>query len=223
MSAQSISLLTLTRTAAADLTAERFVTAAGATCGAGALALGVARSAAASGAVFPLDVVGTAIVEAGAAISAGAEVQSDSSGRAVTASGGTILGVALQAAAGAGSRVEVLLGTQAGGKLAQVLVSNDVTVITAAGAVPVSGVALVTGGTGFALTLAAPQPGCRCQIKIASLASGSVTVTTPAGVTFDGTNNTATCNAAADELVLVYKSATQWQVLSNTSVTLSAV
>jgi hypothetical protein len=50
-----------------------------------------------------------------------------------------------------------------------------------------------------------------------------VVLTTAAGVTFDGTNNTATFNAAGDELVLGYKSATEWEVIENTSVTLSAV
>ena len=108
-------------------------------------------------------------------------------------------------------------------KLLKVADQNDVAAISAAGAVATSGIAIVAGGTGFALTLAAPTPGCRCRVKLASISSGSVTLTCATGVTVDGTNNRMTFNAANDEIELVYKSATQWQILANTSVDLSAV
>jgi hypothetical protein len=107
-------------------------------------------------------------------------------------------------------------------KLSNVAISNDVTVYSAAGAISISGKAAVVGGTGFALTLAAPQEGCLVDILLVSISSGSVTVKTPTGVTFDGTNNTATFNAASDELIIGYKSATQWQIFNNISVTLSS-
>jgi len=223
MSAQSVNLLTLPVTATGTLVANRFVTAAGSQTGSGEAALGVARSAAAIGALCSVDVLGTWTMEAGAAVSAGAEIQSDSSGRAITAAGGVVLGIALTAAGGAGSLLEVLPSTSLGTKFGNVLVSNDVGIISTATAVPISGISLVTGGTGLALTLAAPSPGCRAQVKVATISSGAVVVTTAAGVTFDGSNNTATFNAAADELILGYKSATEWQVILNTSVSLSSV
>jgi hypothetical protein len=88
-----------------------------------------------------------------------------------------------------------------------------------------NGVSAITGGTGIAdMTLAAPSPGDLATIRINSLSSGSVVVTTATGVTFDGTNNTATFDAANESLVLAYKSATQWQIVLNIGgVALSAV
>lgn len=92
-------------------------------------------------------------------------------------------------------------------------------------AVPVNGIAQIAGGTGIAdMTLAAPAAGSLVVIRIASITSGTVVVTTAAGVTFDGTNNTATFNAADDVLILVYKSATEWSIVLNAgSVALSSV
>lgn len=98
-----------------------------------------------------------------------------------------------------------------------------VTKYSTATAIAVYGKAVIAGGTGLAMTLAAPVAGCLCDINVLSLASGSVVVTCAAGVTFDGTNNTATFNAAADRLTIGYKSATQWEIFLNNSVTLSAV
>lgn len=109
MSIASTPVLTLTVAATATLVANRFVTALGAQTGAAGNALGVARSAAVSGERISVDALGTATVEAGAAISAGALVEADSVGRAVTKSAGVTLGRALEAAAGAGSLIEVLL------------------------------------------------------------------------------------------------------------------
>lgn len=217
-------ILALPHAITATVSPHRFVTAAGAHAGAGAAAHGVSQGDGASGDTIAVTVLGSAIVEAGAAISAGAEVQSDSVGRSTTSAGGIILGRALTAASAAGRKHEVLLYQQLGAKLGYVLASNDVTVVSANGALPISGISLIAGGTGLAgLTLAAPAPGCLARIRVATISSGNVVVTTAAGVTFDGTNNTATCNAAADELILAYKSATEWHVVSNTSVTLSAV
>lgn len=90
-----------------------------------------------------------------------------------------------------------------------------------------NGVSAITGGTdGISdMSLAAPSPGDLAIIRIDSLTpSKTVIVTTAAGVTFDGTNNTATFDAANESLVLAYKSATEWQVVLNIGgVTLSAV
>lgn len=89
----------------------------------------------------------------------------------------------------------------------------------------VNGVTLVTGGSGIAdLTLAAPTPGAVAIIRIASLTPGTVVVTADDGVTLDGTNNTATFNAADEALVLVYASATAWAIALNVGgVALSSV
>lgn len=88
-----------------------------------------------------------------------------------------------------------------------------------------NGLTVVTGGTGIAdLTLAAPQPGHRAVIRIGAIASGSVVVTTAAGVTLDGTNNTATFDAANEAIALVYNSPTAWAVELNVGgVALSSV
>lgn len=229
MGRQAIPVLALTVEAVAALTEHRFVLQTGAVCGANGAGIGVLQTDAAIGDPVAVTVLGTAILEAGAAVAAGANLESDSLGRGVTATNGPVLCRALEAAAAAGDKIEVLVMANASvvssaAKLAQVLASNDVIAISANGALPISGISLIAGGTGLAsLTLAAPQPGCQARIRVASLSSGNVVITTASGVTFDGTNNTATMNAAADELVLGYKSATEWLVIENTSTTLSAV
>ena len=65
MSKQAFPILTLTIAATATLVAERFVTQAGAVPAADANVLGVVRQAAVSGDKVTVDVLGTAIVEAG--------------------------------------------------------------------------------------------------------------------------------------------------------------
>jgi hypothetical protein len=79
-----------------------------------------------------------------------------------------------------------------------------------------NGVSAIAGGTGIAdMTLAAPSPGDQATIRLDSITSGTVVVTCAAGVTFDGTNEIATFDAAGETLVLAYKSATEWQVVMN--------
>lgn len=110
MSAQNTSLLTLTATASGAVAANRFVTPTGAQAGADANTLGASRAAAASGEKLSVDALGTAVVEAGAAVSAGDTVKSDANGKAITwATSGAKVGVALQAASGDGVLIEVLL------------------------------------------------------------------------------------------------------------------
>lgn len=96
---------------AGAISAHRFVTATGAQAGADANTFGVSlASAAGAGEQVPVIVLGTATVEAGAAISAGATVKSDASGRAIPwATAGAKVGIALEAAAGAGEMIEVFL------------------------------------------------------------------------------------------------------------------
>lgn len=111
MSAQNTALLTLTVAAAGAIAANRFVTPAGAQAGADANTLGAARfAAAAAGDKIPVDVMGTAIVESGAAVTVNATVKSDASGRAIDwVTSGAKVGIALQAASAAGQMIEVLL------------------------------------------------------------------------------------------------------------------
>lgn len=110
MSKQSIPLLTLTHRLTGTVAQHRFVTAAGAQAGADANTLGAARVAGVSGEDVPVDVLGTTIVEAGAAIAAGATLKSDATGRAITwATSGAKIALALQAAGAAGEFIEVLL------------------------------------------------------------------------------------------------------------------
>ena len=100
---------TLSRTASATLAAHRFVTVAGAVPANGAVTFGVTQSAATSGQLLPVVTLGTARVEAGAAVSAGAVLATDNQGRAVTHSTGAKVGYALTAAGAAGQFIEVFL------------------------------------------------------------------------------------------------------------------
>ena len=105
-------IVTLTGPATAALSANRFVTTAGAVPAAAANAVGVTRTAGAIGDLVPVDVLGTTIVEAGAAIAAGAAVETDAQGRAVLLASGAKLGrlaPSQPAATAAGQLVEIVL------------------------------------------------------------------------------------------------------------------
>lgn len=110
MSAQNIAILSLTAVLTGTVSANRFVTPAGALSGADANALGVTRQAGVAADKVTLDVLGTAIVESGAAVAAGATLKSDATGRGITwVTSGARLGLALEAASAAGQMIEVLL------------------------------------------------------------------------------------------------------------------
>jgi hypothetical protein len=88
--------------------------------------------------------------------------------------------------------------------------------VSTAGALSTKGISLVTTGSGaLALTLGAPTIGTQVRIKLVTDGGGNATVTTGTGISFDGTNNTAVFADALDELVLGYKSATQWIIIEN--------
>lgn len=106
---QNHSLLDLTVVAAVAITAGTFVTSQGAIATAAGNAFGVARSDGAVGDLVPVDVLGTAIVTAGAAIAAGASVQVAANGQAVTKTTGITVGIALETVAAAGDDIEVYL------------------------------------------------------------------------------------------------------------------
>jgi len=110
VSTQSIPVLTLARTLSGTVSAGRFLTVAGSQAGADVNTIGGARSSGVSGDKIPVDVLGTATIESGAAFSAGATLKSDSSGRAITwVTSGAKVALALEAATAAGQFVEVLL------------------------------------------------------------------------------------------------------------------
>jgi hypothetical protein len=104
---------------------------------------------------------------------------------------------------------------------------RQVQALTASGAISIkSGLVLLNHASVIiAATLAAPVAGDDLTI-VDSSATGTAahTVTLPAGVTFDGTNNTATLNALGEALHVIALSATRWFILSNIgSVALSSV
>ncbi len=106
----NISLLCLSRTAAVTLAANRFIEADGTYPNAGGPAFGVTRSSAEVGDQVPVDVLGTAAVEAGAAIAVNAVLKVDATGRVVTHDAtNTKVGIALSSASAAGELVEVFL------------------------------------------------------------------------------------------------------------------
>jgi hypothetical protein len=109
MAASSTNTLVLTVVATAALTQFRGVTHTGGAAGAAANALGFAQNGGAIGDAVPVVALGTAIAEAGAAITAGSLVELDASGRVITRSAGAIVGRALTAAGAAGDQVEVLV------------------------------------------------------------------------------------------------------------------
>lgn len=102
---------TISIKSAGAINAHRFVATTGTQAGADANALGVALSSAtAAGEMVPVITLGTAPVEAGAAITAGTTVKVDASGRAIPwATAGAKVGIALESAAGAGEVIEVFL------------------------------------------------------------------------------------------------------------------
>jgi hypothetical protein len=106
---QKISLLALTVVASAVVAAERFVTAAGAYPAPAGKALGVSQTQAAVGERFAADVLGTTVITAGAAIAVDQRVEVGANGKAVPLNAGVPVGVAVQAAAADGDRIEILL------------------------------------------------------------------------------------------------------------------
>lgn len=109
MAVGAVAVLTIPIRLSATVAANRFVTVAGAYPAAGGATGGVTRVAGVAGALAPVDSQGTAVVEAGAALSVGVAVQSDATGRAIPYSSGNKTGVALTAASAAGDVIEVEL------------------------------------------------------------------------------------------------------------------
>lgn len=109
MAASSTNTLVLSIVASAAITQFRAVNAAGAVPAAAANSIGPAMNGAASGEAVPVVALGTAIGEAGAAITAGSLLETNASGQYITRTSGAIVGRALTAAGAAGDQIEFLI------------------------------------------------------------------------------------------------------------------
>lgn len=115
-SSGNIAVLTLTVFAGAALAANRFVEQDGTYPTAGGSAFGVTRVDAVTGDPVPVDVLGTTIVECGAAVSKDVALMVDANGKVVPLAGSAKQAVARSMEAGAadGALIEVLLIPSAG-------------------------------------------------------------------------------------------------------------
>lgn len=104
-----LSIFNMNIRAAAYLVENRFVTPAGTVPAANANVLGVVKNPGSVGEWVAVDILGTAIVEAGGAIAVRATVATDALGRAITWTTGAKVGMATDATTAAGQMVEVLL------------------------------------------------------------------------------------------------------------------
>jgi len=140
----------------------------------------------------------TATTISGAVITGTTSVVTDTIAERTSAAGVTVDGM------------EIKDGRHDGGRKLQAL--------TATGAITInSGLVQLNHATVvIAATLDAPTAGDELFV-VDNSASGTAahTVTLPAGVTWDGTNNTATLNAPGEALHLIALSATRWLVLEN--------
>lgn len=113
MSQQARDLLSLPFIASSAVMAYRCVDFTGAPISAaGSRIAGVAKRPAAAGEAFEAACIGTAVIEAGAAIAVGQPLIADAQGRAVPSSGDPaqfVIAHALQAAGAAGQCIEALL------------------------------------------------------------------------------------------------------------------
>jgi hypothetical protein len=112
MSQAKISILTLSVIATAAALANRCMTTAGAYPAAGGLALGVNTADAVIGQPTPVDVLGTTLVQAGAAVAIDAKLMVGTDGKVITHDNDGdkhAVGRALTAAAADGDTIEILL------------------------------------------------------------------------------------------------------------------
>lgn len=164
----------------------------------------IAETTAASG----VTIDGVLLKDGGAVFADAATIEIDTINEATAAAGVTIDSVLLKDGYSTGFRQPQTLtasGAITVGKHGVVQLNHDTVIIAA--------------------TLAAPAAGYDLIIVDNSAAGTAAhTVTLPAGVTWDGTNNTATLNAPGEALHVVALSATRWFILENIgSVALSTV
>lgn len=103
------STLRITRKLSAAVEANRFVTFAGGVAAAGGTAAGPAYVKGAANDYVAVTVLGVAVAEAGAAISAGAELQVGADGKVITRTTGKTVAWAMEDAAADGDELSVFL------------------------------------------------------------------------------------------------------------------
>jgi hypothetical protein len=104
----------------------------------------------------------------------------------------------------------------------QVILNQVVTSYNTNGAIAVGGKAALVGGTGLSMSLAAPVAYAFADMLLESITSGNLVIKTATGVTFDGTNNTATATVASSQLSVGYSSSTSWLIFKNSGFTFSS-
>lgn len=142
---------------------------------------------------------GVLLKDGGAVFADAATIEVDTINEATSAAGVTADGVLLKD------------GFSTGFRQPQTLTTSGVITVGKHGLVQLNHATVV-----IAATLAAPAAGYDLVI-VDNSASGTAahTVTLPAGVTWDGTNNTATFDAPGEALHVVALSATRWLILQN--------
>lgn len=191
-------VFTRSQTASGALVGKRFVGVSGAQAGAGEQPQGVALFDTDDGREASVIALGTAIVEAGAAVAAGAFVESDANGKAIAHKNGYPAGLALEAAAQDGDEIEVLvmpprdeplisLAAGAGGLAAQCFAQADGTLPGA-------------GETAVGVAVAAAAQGVAALVRVAGIAyvlSGAA-VTAGQGVEADAAGKAVPLNAGVE-------------------------
>lgn len=159
---------------------------------------------------------GALVKDGGAVFADGASIEVDTVNEATSAAGVTIDGLLIKDGG-------LVLAA------AQAIVGNlrlKPQQLTASGAFTQAGGLLLLNHASVVIvsTLAAPAQGDFVVIcDNSATGTAAHTVTLPAGVTFDGTNDIATFNALGETLVMIAISATRWLILLNIgSVALSA-
>ena len=106
---QSTPILNLSIKATGSVTQKRFVSAAGAHSSAGTKAAGVSVYDGSTGDTLTVVAIGTAEIEAGAAINKDQEIEVTTNGKAIPLASGKSMGLALEDASGDGVTFEALL------------------------------------------------------------------------------------------------------------------
>lgn len=109
MKTQNI-LLTTSVLAQVDLRRFRFAGLSGGVCAAGAKALGPVEANTGAGSYAPVNLIGVLLVEAGGAVAAGVEVESNALGQAVTKAAGIGNGWTMDSAVQAGDVIRIVRG-----------------------------------------------------------------------------------------------------------------
>jgi len=112
------------------------------------------------------------------------------------------------------SAVAITGGTIAGVVLSTVTLKETVTAASSLANISANGVTTISSTGTIAYLIDAPVAGVKKYLTVTA-STAARTVTTPANVTFDGTNNTATFNADKQTLALIGLSTSRYAIISN--------